>query len=170
MQAGRGVPQAIENPKLQRLAKRGTRRQEDLLALESNALSTLRAYDREEVSLEEALDATMAYGTPAMLENDGNVTASPKKVAELRARYGRTLRDRPWKLCSCAVCRHASIEVVLFRASNRNKRRGIHNLGVFKALADNLPNMELSTTDEHADIFGSLRAPESVEHGALLCG
>ena len=163
------IPQAIENPKLQRLAKRGDRRQEDLLRLESRALGALRAYDRDEAGLEETLDAVMDYDTPALLEDPGGVV-SPKKVAELRLRYHRTLRDRPWKLCSCVVCQEASIEVVIFRASNRNKRRGMHNLAVFKSLVDDLEKMETAPTDDQADLFSRKGTPEPAEHGAVICG
>jgi hypothetical protein len=163
------VPQAIENPKLLRLAKRGIRRQEDLLYLERRALSALRAYDHEKIGLEEALDAVMAYGTPAMLEDEQEGAVSPRKIAELRMRYGRTLRDRPWKLCDCAACRQASIEVVLFRASNRNKRRGIHNLGVLKTLVDELANMESYNTDGQTDLFSRPCPSESIERGVVIC-
>jgi hypothetical protein len=156
------VPQALENPKLKRLAKRGSRKQEDLLALEQAALDSLRSYEHGQCSLEAALDAVMAYGTPVMFESEEGNACPPRKIAELRARYERTLRDRPWKRCACAVCRHASIEVVIFRASNRNKRRGIHNLGVFKELVDNLQDMELSKPYEQIDLFGHPRAPEHV--------
>ena len=45
--------------------------------------------------------------------------------------YRRTLADRPWEACSCRTCREGGIESVIFRSSNRNKRRGIHNLHVF---------------------------------------
>ena len=162
------VPQAIENPKLQRLAKRGVYRQEDLLSLERRALAALRAYDREESGLDETLDAVMAYGTPAMFEGEQSIAASPRKISELRTRYRRTLSDRPWKHCDCAVCRQVSIEVVLFRASNRNKRRGIHNLGVFKMLVDGLPDTE-SSGNGKIDLFGHTGAAESVEHGAIVC-
>ena len=64
-------------------------------------------------------------------------------VRSLRERYRRTLTDRPWKQCACAICRAISIEVVIFRASNRNKRRGIHNLGVYKALVDQPPERKV---------------------------
>jgi len=146
------VPQATENLRLQRLAKRGVRRQEDLLALERRALRALRAYDREEVSLDDALGAVMSYSLPAML-TDEEGCASQKRVAELRTRYARTLRERPWKLCGCPICVQASIEVVLFRASNRNKRRGIHNLGVFKTVVDELQNTELAPTHGRVDLL-----------------
>jgi queuine/archaeosine tRNA-ribosyltransferase len=162
------IPQAIENPKLQRLAKRGDRRQEDLLHLEGRALQALRGYDRAEVGLAETLDAVMDYDVPALLEDSGGVVSS-RKVAELRSRYERTLRDRPWKECGCAVCRQASIEVVIFRASNRNKRRGMHNLAVFKTLVDDLDKLETTPTDDQADLFGCHGAPERARQGALLC-
>src|SRR3546814_10475936 len=72
---------------------------------------------------------------------------SSRSVAGLRARYERTLADRPWKQCPCAICQSLSIEVVIFRASNRNKRRGIHNLGIYKALIDSLPRSEEHTSE-----------------------
>jgi hypothetical protein len=45
--------------------------------------------------------------------------------------YRRTLSDKPWKKCACRVCREGGVEALLFRNSNRNKRRGMHNLHVF---------------------------------------
>ena len=83
------VPQAIENTKLLRLVKRGARRQEDLLALETRALSALRAYDREETGLEEVLDAVMAYGTPAIL-GEKRMPPRPRRLRNcVRATDGR---------------------------------------------------------------------------------
>lgn len=132
------VPQALQNPKLMRLAKRGALNQEDLVRLESVCLSSLRAYDRDEMGIEETLDHVLAYATPATLGALAQELPGSHKVDELRERYWRTLNDRPWKQCSCAICRELSIEVVIFRASNRNKRRGIHNLQVYKRLVDEL--------------------------------
>ena len=45
--------------------------------------------------------------------------------------YRETLADAPWKKCGCTVCKAAGVEVVLFRGSERNKRRGFHNMHVF---------------------------------------
>jgi hypothetical protein len=163
------VPQAIENRKLQYLAKRGERRQEDLIGLERRALSALRSYDRNELGLEDTLTAVMDYDTPALLGNYGGV-ASAKKVSELRGRYVRTLQDRPWKQCRCAVCREASIEVVIFRASNRNKRRGMHNLAVFRTLVDDLENVEPPNNNDEADLFSCQSATKRPEDRTLLCG
>lgn len=61
------IPQATENPKLQRLAKEGKVRQEDLQRLERRALESLRAYGRGKESLEVTLDAVMSYDMPGLL-------------------------------------------------------------------------------------------------------
>lgn len=130
------VPQSIENPRLQRHVKQGDFRAEMLTQLESSALRQLRRYDRGEATLEEALAPTLEYNsilaTGRLYEN----SRADSTMVSLEARYRKTLADRPWKRCRCAICIDSGIEVVLFRASNRNKRRGIHNLGEFKAVID----------------------------------
>ncbi|TGS35558.1 hypothetical protein EN825_35160, partial [Mesorhizobium sp. M8A.F.Ca.ET.182.01.1.1] len=90
-----------------------------------------------------------------------------KAAKDLRERYKRTLVDRPWKKCSCAICSALSIEVVLFRASNRNKRRGIHNLGVYNALVDQLPSN--SDDNDHTQISGHPSETERDAHGSFVC-
>ncbi len=45
--------------------------------------------------------------------------------------YIKTLSSRPWKDCPCRVCKEAGVEVIIFRGSNRNRRRGFHNLWWF---------------------------------------
>ncbi|PRY83817.1 tRNA-guanine transglycosylase DpdA [Donghicola tyrosinivorans] len=125
------VPQAIENPKLMNLAKRGILHQEDLQKMEADALDALRRYDRHEADVEETVEKVLAYAVPATIGDLVQNLPGTRQISDLRARYERTLIDRPWKQCDCAICRAASIEVMLFRASNRNKRRGIHNLHVY---------------------------------------
>ena len=44
--------------------------------------------------------------------------------------YRATLGDRPWESCDCTICAGLGIEVVVFRGTERNKRRGFHNLHV----------------------------------------
>lgn len=161
------IPQALENTKLLRLVKQGTFRQEDLLTLERNALHAIRAFDRGEEGLEETLKAALAYGTPAILGMPIDQASRSKALEELRARYGRTLAARPWKRCPCAICRAISVEVIIFRASNRNKRRGIHNLGVFKTLVDNLPRPD--ARHGQTDLFGDPCPTEPDAHGCNVC-
>lgn len=133
------VPQAVENPKLQRLAKRGALNQERLVTMERTALAALRAFDREEAALDEVLEAVLAYAVPAVMGAPLEHLPGVQSIDQLRARYRRTLTDRPWTRCACPICQALSIEVIIFRASNRNKRRGIHNLGVYEQLVARLP-------------------------------
>lgn len=133
------VPQALENTKLLRLVKRGALSQETLVELEASALRSLRAYDKGDADLDEALEHVLAYATPALFGATVEDLPGSTSFENLRERYRRTLSERPWKMCACQICQTLSIEVVIFRASNRNKRRGIHNLGVFKSLVDELP-------------------------------
>lgn len=133
------VPQATENPKLMQLARRGVLNQEELIRLERDALAALRAYDKGQASLEPTLETVLAYAAPAILGAAKQDLPGARGLADLEARYRRTLADRPWTRCPCPICSALSIEVLIFRASNRNKRRGIHNMAVYKALVDNLP-------------------------------
>jgi hypothetical protein len=126
------IPQALESNTLKRLVKFGRITQEELLKLERDALDSVRGYDRREVGLERALDATTKYAEILLTDPDPDARPIPeKKMHELRRRYRETLEDRPWERCGCAICSNLSVEVAIFRSSNRNKRRGIHNLHVY---------------------------------------
>jgi hypothetical protein len=123
------VPQSTENKILKYLSAEGIYRQEDLQIREANALDALREYDDARITKEDVLQAVMDYSTPLLIGRDTNLT--PKelvKLSVLRQRYDHTLTDMPWKKCLCEVCKSIGIEVMVFRASNRNKRRGFHNL------------------------------------------
>jgi hypothetical protein len=62
-----------------------------------------------------------------LLRGDGTGAAQQDKALhKTAALVQRTLED-----CDCAVCRDIGVEVIIFRSSNRNKRRGMHNLGVY---------------------------------------
>jgi hypothetical protein len=126
------IPQALENITLTRLVKSGRIRQEKLRELERGALDSIRAYDRGEVGLEQTLDATTKYAEVLLVDPEPDAPAVPeRKLLDLRQRYRKTLEARPWKECNCAICSKISVEVAIFRSSNRNKRRGIHNLHVY---------------------------------------
>ena len=98
--------------------------------LERACLETLRAYDGDECSIEEPLSALEAYDE--FVEEPGR--RSSLRGADRQAEYWRTLHDRPWRACECAVCRDVGVDVVIFRGTERNKRRGFHNLFVFNNL------------------------------------
>jgi hypothetical protein len=124
------IPQAIENSRLTRRVKEGRLRQEDVLAAEHRALQATRALDKNKASVEEALDGLLEYAV-MMLPPGQSESKTAQELERLRKKYARTLGAAPWKECRCAVCRSAGIEVAIFRGSNRNKRRGIHNLSVY---------------------------------------
>ncbi|SMF70774.1 hypothetical protein SAMN02982917_3933 [Azospirillum oryzae] len=126
------VPQSIENPRLQRLVKMGVFHAEDLTRMEADALGALRAFDQGEAELEDVLQRLIAYSAPLLIERPAEDACSDPKLARMADQYRITLGARPWKSCDCGICRKISIEVIIFRASNRNKRRGIHNLAVYK--------------------------------------
>lgn len=144
------VPQAIENPKLQRAVKKGMFRAEDLVRLEALALGALRAFDRGEADLDEVLQHVIVYSAALVEEKPYEDCAGSVALAKLAERYRRTLTDTPWKQCSCEICRDASIEVIIFRGSNRNKRRGIHNLAVYQ---DHIERLDLKRAVKRPDDF-----------------
>ena len=102
-----------------------------LLRKEKIALDSVRSLDAGTISGDSVLQAVMDYhqflirGEGDTLENQEN---DLKKTEFLVA---RTIKDMPWKHCDCDICRKVGVEVIIFRSSNRNKRRGFHNLHVY---------------------------------------
>lgn len=125
------IPQAIENPRLLQGIKRGIFSAEDLQRREQRALAMLRAYDKNRAKSSETLDAVMDYHQ-FLLRGDGDdAEQQDKALAKTRSFIHRTIEEMPWKRCCCDICRAVGVEVIIFRSSNRNKRRGFHNLGVY---------------------------------------
>lgn len=90
----------------------------DLQRQETDVLTILSKFDRDRATIKETLDAVIAY--------DHNLTRS-SDIRSMKEIYKRTLKDRPWRFCDCPFCSEAGIHVLIFRGSNRNKRRGAHN-------------------------------------------
>ncbi len=125
------IPQAITNNKLKNHAKSGAYRQENLLEMERDALDLVRKYSVHKADLELVLQALLAYSRPLMQAPIITEAQIEKKLEELRQSYERTLTHRPWEKCPCDICARLGIEVIIFRGSNRNKSRGMHNLHVY---------------------------------------
>ena len=125
------IPQAIDNDKLLRRAKRGKLDQDNLLTLEATALKSVRGFASRRVRVEKAVEDVLTYGRYALWDDTASKTANDKRLEQLRGFYMETLNARPWENCLCRVCREIGVEAVIFRSSNRNKRRGMHNLHVF---------------------------------------
>jgi hypothetical protein len=117
------VMQIDNNNRLKRRVLAGELDQNRGRQLEQVCFETLTAYDRGESGVDTPLEALAAYE---------RFLGEPDRQAE----YWRTLHDRPWRTCGCGICAEVGIQVVIFRGTERNKRRGFHNLFVFNQLLD----------------------------------
>jgi hypothetical protein len=93
----------------------------ELKRLEQACLKELRTYAESRGPVPEGLlDHLVTYD---------ELVAGQRKLT--RERLYRTLSDRPWEKCDCAICQRWGVEVLVFRGNNRNRRRGFHNTYVF---------------------------------------
>ncbi|MCP9274069.1 tRNA-guanine transglycosylase DpdA [Mycolicibacterium arenosum] len=112
------VPQVDGNVSLKRAILSGKVSQREAVLAERDSLQALRSFDRGECTLDETLNAVIAYE---------DVVGVKRSYRDL---YLETLRAAPWRKCECGLCEKHGVEMVIFRASERNKRRGFHNLSV----------------------------------------
>jgi hypothetical protein len=113
------IPPSEGNAKLQGRIRAGQLDQREVRRLEVSCLTALRAYDHGKGTLTAAINALRDYERLHSPEKDHTQA------------YQRMLEDAPWQRCPCAVCKTDGIEVAIFRGTQRNKRRGFHNLWVF---------------------------------------
>ena len=113
------VPQVEGNAKLQRRIRAGDIDQALARQLERAALGELAAFDRGAADLDSVVAALRDYEVLHDEKRDRSET------------YRAVLDAAPWKDCDCEVCSTAGIQVMIFRGTERNKRRGFHNLYVF---------------------------------------
>ena len=111
------VPMTSDGRTRRRLLKMGADI-EKLQIEEREVLRLLSRYDLDQASVSEVLDAVIAY--------DGHLARS-SEITSMRAKYRRTLLERPWRNCKCNFCTNLGIHILVFRGLNRNKRRGAHN-------------------------------------------
>lgn len=117
------VPQVDGNAKLKTAILSGRIEQDIAIRLERDCLRLLREYDAGATPLRPVLDALRAYE---------DLLGAKSKIDS----YEETLEARPWRDCGCGICGRIGIDIVLFRGSERNKRRGFHNLYVFSERLD----------------------------------
>ena len=121
------VPQVDANPSVKRRVLAGELDQRTLVLAERECLEALRATGQDSRYTGEALSALGVYETLLGVKRS------------YLAEYERTLVDRPWEKCSCSVCEAHGIQIAIFRGTERNKRRGFHNMSVLRARVRNLP-------------------------------
>ncbi len=104
--------------------------------LEKNALESLFKYDEGKLSLEETLHNVMEYDKLFLRSSENE---------KFEHKYKRTLMDKPWEKCNCPFCKSLGINVLIFRGTNRNKRRGFHNLWAFRKNYEDKNNLCIVT-------------------------
>jgi hypothetical protein len=114
------VPQVDGNPTLKRAILAGKVSGRDALAAERETLKALRGLDAGTHTADEALKALAEYKLVSQSEKDYS------------DQYARTLGDAPWRTCPCSLCSKHGVEIIIFRGTERNKRRGFHNLSVLE--------------------------------------
>ena len=115
------VPQVHKNTKMKRQILAGEIDQAAAVLLEKKCLSGLRRVG--------AGDQSGLSGLVELLCEYGRLFGDKQDRAES---YSEILQDRPWESCDCGICEQVGINVAIFRGSERNKRRGFHNLHVFR--------------------------------------
>lgn len=125
------IPQATENNKLVSAIKSGLLNANKLQTLETLALGSLRGFDKGLVSIDTAVENVINYQKCLILASEPDPMKREIKEARARSDLEKTLKSSPWKNCGCSICRTIGVDVIIFRASNRNKRRGFHNLAVY---------------------------------------
>lgn len=125
------IPLATDDRVLAAAAMEGRIKQEEALLLEGRALRALRDFDCGKSTLSNTLEQVMDYQRLYQRLKCKTDAAWLKAVKDTETSVRRTLQDAPWKACGCPVCKQAGIEAIIFRSSNRNKRRGFHNLQIY---------------------------------------
>ena len=145
------IPLATEDRVLTNAVLEGRIRQEAATALESRALGALRSFDQGQLALEDTVAEVMEYQGLYQRLKCKTDKIFAKTIVDTEASVRRTLTAAPWNSCTCRVCREAGIEAVIFRSSNRNKRRGFHNLQTYREHLANvlLGHQEVSPQHSH---------------------
>ena len=124
------IPQTNRSFRTKRLVRDGKATMKQLEKLERSCLRGLRAHSASQrKSTASLLNDLVDYDTLVAGERAGTTE-----------RILKTLEERPWEKCSCAICRKWGVEVVIFRGNNRNRRRGFHNTQVFYEIMQDVLN------------------------------
>lgn len=132
------VPQVDGNVPLKRAVMAGRVSQRDAIRAEREALQCLRRFDAGEASIEDVLEALADYETV--------INVKKSQLDE----YRRTLQAAPWKNCPCGLCEVNGVDMIIFRGTERNKRRGFHNLSVLAARMHAIPAVAARRTANQA--------------------
>ncbi len=125
------VPQSY-HPRVREFIKSNGKSPEDVRSQEEYCLRMLHEYDEENLSVakfKELLNTIVEYDTYLLRFGHDGVQIRDKAIS--KEKYQRTLLEKPWEHCPCEICKRLGIHVLIFRGTNRNKRRGFHNTWTF---------------------------------------
>src|SRR5215469_8881044 len=114
------VPQVDGNPALKKHIQAGRVVQREAVERERACLRLLREYDSGNTPVQAVLKALSGYQ---------EIFGGRRDYSQA---YRTILEESPWKTCQCGICERAGIDVAIFRGSERNKRRGFHNVYAFR--------------------------------------
>lgn len=114
------IPQAEKSPRAKKIVREGRASLDEIKRLEKKCLELVRSYDRDAVDIDTVLETVMTYDDLLGGNRNGH-----------RELIRKTLENKPWRNCSCKICKKIGVEVIIFRGNNRNRRRGFHNTKVF---------------------------------------
>ena len=121
------------NPNIRASAEEQGISTDTLRQLERDALTSLKGFAKSQEKLDTALETVLEY--------DRLLFRTSEKM-DLEEKYKKTLQSRIWEKCSCEICEGVGFDIMIFRGTNRNKRRGFHNVKMFY---DHLLNPKLTT-------------------------
>jgi hypothetical protein len=148
------IPQAGKSFRAKRLVQEGTISEAELSKLEQACLDGLRKYQsNSSINSHDLINNLVQYDTLVAGER-----------GDTKQKISRTLQERPWEECGCAICKKWGVEVLIFRGNNRNRRRGFHNTHIFyqmiekKMAGENIPwiDEEEGETAQQPSLFESV--------------
>lgn len=113
------IPQVQANAKLMKQIRAGRVDQDTALRLERACLTAMSDFEDGRRSAESVVQVLAEYETLYDAKKDHSKA------------YREVLEATPWRECPCTICRTLGYHVILFRGSERNRRRGFHNLWTF---------------------------------------
>lgn len=126
------VPQS-HNPRVREYLSQNGKSVEEAVTLEQECLRLLNDFNKTnhgKISTAKVVEKIIEYDQ--YLVRDGDDGKAMRNINRSRALYSRALNEQPWNKCICEVCKTIGIHVLIFRGTNRNKRRGFHNTWTFR--------------------------------------
>jgi hypothetical protein len=125
------IPQSY-HPRVQEYIRENGKSLDEVQEQEHYCLKALQRYSDSglpDSELDSLLESIVDYDAHLLRFGDDGQQLRNREIT--KERYRRSLEARPWEKCSCGICTALGVHVLIFRGTNRNKRRGFHNTWTF---------------------------------------